>query len=95
MAYPAIPTATFPWFPAINYELCTKDLDCLNFCPAEVYEWDPETGRPVVAHPDRCLPGCDACAKQCKTGAIAFPSQEEFRAAMRQWRAEVGAGTFR
>lgn len=92
MPHPEIPRHKFPWYPTINYGVCTMDLQCLNFCPYEVYEWDPETGRPLVAHPNRCVPGCDACAQDCRRGAISFPTPEEFRATMRQLRAEVRAG---
>lgn len=78
----------FPWFPTIDYEACASDLDCLNFCANEVFEWDRETGRPVVAHPTRCLPGCGICLEICRQGAIRFPSKEEFRRALDRLRAE-------
>ena len=89
MSEPRIPRNKFPWFPTINYELCISDLTCVNFCPHNVFDWDKETGRPVVARPDDCVPGCDSCAQLCHEKAISFPSQEEFRQAMRRLRAEV------
>ncbi|HUU12140.1 MAG TPA: ferredoxin family protein [Terriglobia bacterium] len=78
-----------PWFPKIDYSICLSDLKCLNFCPAEVFEWDRNSGRPVVAHPYRCVPGCDSCAQLCHEKAISFPSKEEFRQAMRRLRADA------
>ena len=53
----------FLWFPSIDYDACLADLKCLNFCPHDVFEWDPKTGRPFVAHPYRCLPGCESASK--------------------------------
>lgn len=76
----------FPWFPAIDTELCRADLRCLNFCPHEVFEWDRETGYPVVAHPLRCLPGCEICINGCDAGAISLPSKREFQAAIKKLR---------
>jgi NAD-dependent dihydropyrimidine dehydrogenase PreA subunit len=69
----------FPWFPNVDADLCQADLQCLNFCPHDVFEWDPQTGQPVVAHPLRCLPGCEICLEGCVTGAISLPTKEEFQ----------------
>lgn len=78
-----------PWFPTINYDACTSDLECLNYCPHEVYEWDMATGRPIVAHPYNCVPGCNSCAQICKAHAIVFPNKPQFRALLRRLRAEA------
>jgi NAD-dependent dihydropyrimidine dehydrogenase PreA subunit len=77
------------WFPTIDYALCVSDLGCLLFCPYDVFDWDKETGRPVVAHPYNCVPGCDMCAEDCALGAVTLPSKREFRAALRRLRAEA------
>ncbi len=58
--------ASIPWFPSIDYDACLKDLKCVNFCPHEVFEWDVDTGRPVVAHALRCLPGCTICLERVR-----------------------------
>jgi hypothetical protein len=29
----------FPWFPKIDVDACRADLQCLNFCPYDVFEW--------------------------------------------------------
>jgi NAD-dependent dihydropyrimidine dehydrogenase PreA subunit len=75
-----------PWFPTINDEACIKDLKCLNFCPHDVFEWDPKTGRPLATHPLRCLPGCEICLEGCDTGAISLPTPDEFRATLERMR---------
>ena len=76
----------FPWFPTIDPDACRADLACLNFCPHDVFEWDAKTGRPIVAHPLRCLPGCEICLEGCDTGALSLPSKEEFRLALKKHR---------
>lgn len=68
----------FPWFPTIDTDACRADLQCLNFCPYDVFEWNPKTGQPLVAHPLRCLPGCEICLDACVTGALSFPTKQEF-----------------
>ena len=79
----------FPWFPTINYDLCRADLECLNFCLQDVYEWDKSTGRPVVANPYNCVPGCDSCAENCAAQAIRLPGKREVQGALRKLRADV------
>ena len=80
----------FPWFPTINCEVCLCDLECLNLCPAGVFDWDPKTGRPVVARPLDCIPGCRSCADHCKGKSISLPGKKEVAAALERIRAEEG-----
>ena len=80
----------FPWFPTINYDVCLSDLECLNFCPAAVFDWDPATGKPVVARPFDCIPGCRSCVEKCKAKGISLPGKREVAAALKRIRAEDG-----
>ena len=80
----------FPWFPIINGGVCLADLDCLNFCPAGVFDWDPATRKPVVARPFDCIPGCRSCAEACKAKGISLPGKKEVAAALKRIRAEDG-----
>jgi NAD-dependent dihydropyrimidine dehydrogenase PreA subunit len=82
------PRERFPWFPTINYEVCLSDLDCLNFCPAAVFDWEPRSGRPIVARPFDCIPGCRSCAENCRANGIALPGNKEVRAALVRIRTE-------
>ena len=75
-----------PWFPKIDYRVCRKDLRCLNNCPHDVFEWNKETGKPVVAHPYECSPGCQICLEDCDAGALSLPSKEEFQAGLQKIR---------
>ena len=78
--------ARIPWFPSIDPGLCRRDLGCLNFCPHDVFAWDPKTGRPFVAHPLSCLPGCTICLEGCDTGALSLPSRDQFHASLEKSR---------
>ena len=80
----------FPWFPILNGDVCLADLECLNFCPAGVFDWDPATGKPVVARPFDCIPGCRSCAERCKAKGITLPGKKEVAAALKRIRAEDG-----
>lgn len=60
------------WYPVIDYDRCRGCLDCVEFCLFGVYAVERED-RPRVEAPDRCKPGCPACARVCPAGAIIFP----------------------
>lgn len=89
MSRPGTPRPKLPWFPTINYDLCRSDLGCLLFCSQDVFDWDKETGRPIVARPYNCVPGCDLCAQDCATGAVTLPSKTKVRTMIRKLRAEI------
>jgi ferredoxin len=42
-----------------------------------------------VAHPLRCLPGCDICLTGCPSGAISLPTKREVQVTLKKLR---GAG---
>ena len=92
MSYPGVPREKLPWFPTINPEVCLMDLDCVNFCSQGVFEWDPESRRPFVAHPYSCIPGCDSCAQMWRVQAISFSSKEKFRRILHRLREEARRG---
>ncbi len=77
----------FPWYPTIDVDACRRDLQCLNFCPHDVFAWDQKTGRPYVAHPLRCLPGCEICLEGCETGALSLPGKREVQLNLKNLRA--------
>ena len=84
------PRERFPWFPTLNCRGCLRDLECLNFCPAGVFDWDPATGEPIVARPFNCIPGCRICAENCKGNRISLPGKKEVKAALKRIRSEEG-----
>jgi len=89
MANSSIPREKIPWFPTIDYDLCSGDQECLKFCRNGVFVWDEKAARTLVANPYGCVVGCDACTKICSAGAITFPDKEELRGTLRRLRAEM------
>lgn len=53
----------------VDYDKCQGDEECVGNCPSEVFDWDAENERPIVARMDDCL-GCETCVEVCPAGAI-------------------------
>ncbi len=84
-----IPREKIPWFPTVDYSLCTGDQECFNFCKNQVFTWDEEHNQPRVANPYNCVVGCQACVNVCPVQAIQFPSKDELRTTLKRLRAEL------
>ena len=83
-----IPREEIPWYPRIDYERCIGCGLCFLTCSGRnVYDWDFEKNRPVVARPYNCMVGCNTCANLCPRDAIIFPSIAE----LRKWRDKAEA----
>jgi NAD-dependent dihydropyrimidine dehydrogenase PreA subunit len=79
-----LPREKIPWFPTIDYDACTGDRECLEFCKNNVFSWDEVLGHPLVENPYNCVLGCNACAQICPVEAIHFPTKEELRQTIRE-----------
>lgn len=69
---------TKDWYPHLDHNKCIGCLACYDSCPNGVFELGPD-GKPYVAHPEKCVDRCTACARLCDQGAIIFagsPSQK-------------------
>jgi NAD-dependent dihydropyrimidine dehydrogenase PreA subunit len=64
------------WYPVVDGSRCVQCGHCLQFCLFGVYALDAD-GKVVVENPDRCKPGCPACARICPHSAIMFPLYED------------------
>ncbi len=65
-----------PWYPVLDYSLCTSCQKCMNFCLFGVYTLSDE-GKVIVENPDNCKDLCPACARTCPRGAIVFPKHHD------------------
>lgn len=65
-----------PWYPVIDYDLCTSCQKCLNFCLFGVYSLN-DNAEVIAENPDKCKDLCPACARTCPTGAIVFPKHHD------------------
>ncbi|MGQ9781893.1 MAG: 4Fe-4S dicluster domain-containing protein [Nitrososphaeria archaeon] len=86
-----IPREKIPWFPRIDYNLCTGCLTCLKIDRSaghNVYSVEGNPPRPVVKNPYQCVVGCEACSKMCPNNAITFPSRSDLRETLRRLREE-------
>jgi len=61
-----------PWFPVIDYSLCSSCRKCMGFCLFGVFTV-ADDGRVIVEEPDNCKLNCPACARVCPDLAIIFP----------------------
>ena len=69
-----IPRENIVWHPTIITERCVGCGLCVTSCGKNVYSFDYETNKPVVAAPQACMVGCTTCAVLCTQDAIEFPS---------------------
>jgi ferredoxin len=69
-----IPRETIQWHPSVIAERCVGCGMCVTSCGKNVYAFDYESNKPVVAAPQACMIGCTTCAAICTLDAIEFPS---------------------
>ncbi|MBV5319249.1 MAG: 4Fe-4S binding protein [Desulfobulbaceae bacterium] len=55
------------WEIVVDKNKCSGDEECVNACPAQVFEMQDGKAEPVNA--DECL-GCETCVEVCPEGAI-------------------------
>jgi NAD-dependent dihydropyrimidine dehydrogenase PreA subunit len=65
-----------PWFPIIDYDLCSACGQCASFCLFGVFTTAAD-GTVTVANPSSCKNNCPACARICPQAAIMFPKLDE------------------
>jgi len=88
--YLGLPRNEIPWYPKINYDLCSNCGICLEKCDHKVFAHEGD--KVVVAQPYECLVGCESCRHRCPVGAISFPSRDELKKILRELRGKYGYG---
>jgi len=82
-----VPRDTIDWSPKIDYDLCNYCMECVKFCPHQVYEIrENEEKKLVVKNPDNCVVFCRACGKTCGLDAITFPNKGEVTKRIKETR---------
>ncbi|ALU15036.1 4Fe-4S binding domain-containing protein [Eubacterium limosum] len=77
------------WSPRIDYGKCNDCMDCMDFCPHQVFEKQVGSAHQLaVKNPDNCVVFCRACGKTCGPGAITFPDKAAATQAIKAMRRE-------
>lgn len=64
------------WCPTIDYDKCNNCMECVEFCPHNVFAIvEAEDKKLVVKNPDNCVVFCRACGKTCGLDALSFPDK--------------------
>jgi NAD-dependent dihydropyrimidine dehydrogenase PreA subunit len=53
----------------VDYEACNGCRMCFKVCYVDVWRYDDEEDKPIVAYPEDCT-ACNMCELECPTGAI-------------------------
>lgn len=77
------------WSPRIDFDKCDYCMECVKFCPHEVFEVNEEAERKLaVKNPHNCVVFCRACSNACGPDAIEFPNKSETTKHIKQVRKE-------
>ncbi|ATW23601.1 4Fe-4S dicluster domain-containing protein [Candidatus Formimonas warabiya] len=86
-----VPRDKIDWAPAIDYVKCDYCMECVKFCPHQVFEVrENEEKRLIVKNPHNCVVFCRACGKTCGPDALAFPNKNETTKRIKEIRKELG-----
>ena len=78
---------TIDWSPRLDYDLCNDCMECVKFCPHQVFEVrENDNPKIIVKNPDNCVVFCRACGKTCGLDAITFPNKSETTTKIKETR---------
>ena len=73
-----VPRNKIDWSPRIEYDKCNYCMECVKFCPHQVFEVrENDEKKLIVKNPDNCVVFCRACGKTCGVDALSFPDKGE------------------
>jgi NAD-dependent dihydropyrimidine dehydrogenase PreA subunit len=64
------------WNPKIDEKKCAGCGMCVTSCGRNVFDFDKEKNKSVVARPNNCMVGCTSCETWCIFNAISFPDKQ-------------------
>lgn len=80
------------WCPTIDYDKCNNCMECVEFCPHNVFEIVEDGDRKlIVKNPDNCVVFCRACGKTCGPDALSFPDKGKTTKYIKELRKEESA----
>jgi NAD-dependent dihydropyrimidine dehydrogenase PreA subunit len=71
-----IPRQEINWHPTIDESKCVGCGMCVTTCGRNVFDYDREKRKAVVARPLQCMVGCTSCQVWCVYNAISFPDPQ-------------------
>ncbi len=74
-----VPREEIEWHPIIDESKCVGCGFCVTTCGRNVFDYDEERKKAVVARPLQCTVGCTSCEVWCIFNAISFPNKEVVR----------------
>jgi len=85
-----VPREKIDWSPRIDYDKCDYCMECVKFCPHDVYEVrENEEKKLIVKNPNNCVVFCRACGKTCGVDALSFPNKNETTKKIKEIRKEM------
>jgi len=86
-----VPRENIDWSPRIDYDKCNYCMECVKFCPHDVYEVKEGEGKKlIVKNPNNCVVFCRACGKTCGVDALSFPNKGETTQKIKEIRKGMG-----
>ncbi|MCL2337193.1 MAG: 4Fe-4S binding protein [Firmicutes bacterium] len=87
-----VPRDKIAWYPLIDYDKCNYCMECVKFCPHNVFEVDENAARKLnVANQNNCVVFCRACSKTCGLDALTFQDKNETIKHIKEIRKEGAA----
>lgn len=74
-----IPREEIDWHPIIDEDRCVGCGFCFTTCGRDVFDYDKERKKAIVARPLQCMVGCTSCEIWCIFDAISFPDKKVVR----------------